>query len=83
MQKTKPKCESFFPGLFLNQQDAVNTALVLRVVSDLSKAAPNNLSTSSDQTQLADIDLDNRTLRQDSQLRIHGVLGILLDGDDG
>lgn len=59
----------------LYQQDTVDAALVLRVVGDLSVATPNDLATGSDETQLADVDLDNGTLGKDTQLRVHRVLG--------
>ena len=67
----------------LYQKDTVDAALVLRVVGDLGVTTPDNLSTSSDKTKFADVDLDNGTLGQNTQLSVKRVLGVLLDADDG
>lgn len=44
---------------------------------------PDDLSSSSDHTQLADVDLDDGTLGHHSQLRVKGRLRVLLHSDDG
>jgi hypothetical protein len=44
---------------------------------------PDNLSSGSDHTQLADVDLDDGTLGHHSQLRVKGRLRVLLYSDDG
>ncbi|KAI6759013.1 hypothetical protein HG531_014009 [Fusarium graminearum] len=56
----------------LYQKNTVDAALVLWVIGDLSVATPNNLSTSGDQTKFADVDLDDGTLCQDTELSLNG-----------
>lgn len=60
----------------------VNTPIILAVVHDLRISSPHHLTTGRDQSQLANIHLDNRTLRQNTQLSVHWVLRVLLDADD-
>lgn len=67
----------------LHQEDTVDAALILRVVGHLGVATPDNLSTSGDETEFADVDLDDGTLGQNTQLGVERVLGVLLDTDDG
>lgn len=67
----------------LHQQDTVDAALILRVVSNLGIATPDDLSTSGYETKFADVDLDNGTLGQNTQLGVERVLRVLLDADDG
>lgn len=67
----------------LNEQNSVQAAIVLGVVGNLGPATPDDLSTSGDQTKFRNVDLDDCTLGQDTELSVHGVLGVFLDGDDG
>ena len=67
----------------LNEQNSVQAAVVLGVVGNLGPTTPDDLSTRGDQTKFRDVDLDDSTLGQDTELSVHGVLGVLLDGDDG
>jgi hypothetical protein len=60
-------------GVSLRQQP--NTDRVL--------TRPDDLSSGSDHTQLADVDLDDGTLGHHSQLRVKGRLRVLLYSDDG
>jgi hypothetical protein len=56
----------------LNQQDSVQTAIVLGVVGDLGITAPDDFAACSDETQFANVDLNNGTLGEDTELRIPG-----------
>ena len=69
--------------MHLNEQDSVQAAIVLGVVGNLGPTTPDDLSTSGDQTKFRNVDLDDCTLGQNTELSVHGVLGVLLDGDDG
>lgn len=61
----------------------IDTALVLRGVGDLGPFSPDDLSVGGDHTQLGDVDLDDCSLGQDTELSVQRVLGVLLDGQDG
>lgn len=61
----------------------IDTAVVLGHVGNLCPFTPDNLAGGGDETQLGDVDLDNGTLRQNTQLGEEGVVGVLLDGEDG
>ena len=56
----------------------INTTVILAVVRNLCPLSPDDLTTSCHKTKLTDINFDNRTLRQDAQLRIHRALRVLL-----
>jgi hypothetical protein len=60
----------------------INTAVVLRGVGHLGPFTPDNLTGSGNKTQLGDVDLNDCSLGQDTQLGIERVLGVLLDGQD-
>lgn len=77
-QKSHPKVETH-----LNEQDSVQASVVLGVVCDLGPTTPDDLSTSCDQTELGNVDFDDGTLGQNTKLGVHGVLRVLLDGNDG
>lgn len=64
------------------ENSRIYTSIILTVIRNLRPPSPYHLSTSRDQSQLTDIDLDNGSLGQDTQLRIHGVLRVLLNADD-
>ena len=61
----------------------VDTALVLRGVGNLGPFSPDDLSVGGDHTQLGDVDLDDCSLGQDTELGVQRVLGVLLDGQNG
>lgn len=61
----------------------VDTALVLRGVGNLGPFSPDDLSVGGDHTQLGDVDLDDCSLGQDTELSVQRVLGVLLDGQNG
>lgn len=46
---------------------------------DLCPFTPNDLSSSCHHTQLTDIDFDDRSFGQNTELSIHGILRVLLD----
>ena len=56
--------------------------IVLAVVRDLCPSSPDDLSTCCDKTQFTDVDFNDRSLGQNAQLRVHGVLWVLLDADN-
>ena len=45
--------------------------------------APHDLSAGGDHTKLGYVDLHNCTLGENTELRVHGRLRVLLDADDG
>lgn len=57
----------------LDKEDGVDTAIVLRNVGDLSPFTPHDLSGSCDKTKLGNVDLDNRTLGQNTKLGVERV----------
>ena len=61
----------------------IDTALVLRGVGNLGPFSPDDLSVGGDHTQLGDVDLDDCSLGQDTELGVQRVLGVLLDGQNG
>lgn len=61
----------------------IDTTVVLRGVGHLGPFTPDNLTGSGNKTQLGDVDLNDCSLGQDTQLGIERVLGVLLDGQDG
>lgn len=52
-------------------------------VGNLGPFTPDDLTTRGDETKFGDVDFDDGTLGQDTQLGVQGVLGVLLDGKDG
>lgn len=48
----------------------IETAVVLRVVGDLCPATPDDLAAGRDEPKLADVDLDDGSLCQDTELRV-------------
>mmetsp|Transcript_16596 Transcript_16596/g.27982 ORF Transcript_16596/g.27982 Transcript_16596/m.27982 type:complete len:203 (-) Transcript_16596:547-1155(-) len=66
----------------LHQQHCVHAPVVLRVIRHLRVLPPHDLPPRRDQTQLADVHLDNRPLREHAQLRVHVSVGILLHADN-
>lgn len=63
---------------FLNQEDGVNTSIVLRVIGYLGILCPNNLSRLCYQTQLTNVNLNDRSLCNNSKGGVHGRWGVLL-----
>lgn len=61
----------------------IDTSVVLGVVGNLGPFTPDNLAVGGDHTQLGDVDFEDRSLGQDTELSVQGVLGVLLDGEDG
>lgn len=61
----------------------IDTAVVLGVVGNLGPFTPDDLAIGGDHTQLGDVDFEDRSLGQDTELSIQGVLGVLLDGKNG
>lgn len=61
----------------------VDTAVVLGVVGNLGPFSPDDLAIGGDHTQLGDVDLDDCSLGQDSELCVQRVLRVLLDGQNG
>lgn len=59
----------------------IHATIILAVIRNLSPATPNNFATSCDKAQLANVDLDDRSLGKNSQLCVHGVLWVLLDAN--
>ena len=58
------------------------TAL-LRPLDMRTHLAPYDLSASGDHTEFGHVDLDDCTLGENTELRVHGRLRVLLDADDG
>lgn len=52
------------------------------LTGNLSISTPDNLSRSRRQSQLADVDLDDGTLRQNTKSCVKRLLGVLLDSND-
>ena len=57
--------------LLRKQQHSVDAAIVLGVISDLRVLSPDDLSSRRHHTELGDVDLDDGTLRDDAQTRVH------------
>ena len=60
-------------------EDGVNATVVFWVVRDLSIFAEDDFSSCCNHPQLRDIDFNNRSLRHDAKLRVHGRLRVLFD----
>lgn len=61
----------------------INTTVILGGVGHLGPFTPDNLTGGGNKTQLGNVDFDNRSLGQNTQLSVERVLGVLLDGKDG
>lgn len=61
----------------------IDRAIVLRSIGDLRIFTPYDLSACRDETQFGDVDFDDGSLGQDSQLGVERVLRVLLDAQDG
>ena len=70
-------------GLVRQGNSRVDTAVVLGSVGHLGPFTPDNFTGSGNETQLGNVDFDNGSLGQDTQLGIERVLGVLLDGQNG
>lgn len=68
---------------FSNEQNGIDASIILRVVGNLGILSPNNFARLCDQTQLRDVDLEHRSLRDDTQTGEHRRAGILLNSDNG
>lgn len=66
-----------------NKENTIYATVHFTIICDLSPATPHNFATCCDQAQLADVDLDNGSLGQDTQLSVHWILWVLLDANDG
>lgn len=53
-------------------QDSIYTAIIFGVICNLSILSEDDLSSSSDHTQLGDIDLNHGTFSKNAELRVHG-----------
>ena len=51
---------------FIEQKYSIDAAVVLRIVCDLGILAPHNFAPGCDQPQLADVNFDDGTLRDDA-----------------
>lgn len=71
------------PVFRLNIFLRIYTAVIFTIIRNLRPSTPDHLPSYSDQAKLTHIYLYDRTLGKDPQLRIHGVLRVLLDGYDG
>ena len=60
-----------------------HTTIHFRRVHDLGIFRPNDFTACSNHTQLARIDFNDRTLCQNTKLRVHWTLRVLLDSDNG
>lgn len=70
-------------GEFLSKYSRIHTTVVRRVVRNLGVPTPYNLTRRRHKTKITDVDLDDRTLREDAELSVERVVGVLLDRDDG
>jgi hypothetical protein len=70
-------------GCYHRVNSRIDTTVILGGVGHLGPFTPDNLTGSGNKTQLGNVDFDNGSLRQDTQLGIERVLGVLLDGQDG
>lgn len=66
----------------LYEKHSVDAAIVLGVVCHLCILAPHNLATGCDQTKIGHVDLDDSSLRDDTKLRVHWTLRVLLHADN-
>lgn len=66
-----------------DKENSVDAAVVFGVVGDLGVFAPDDLAAGGDETELADVDLNDRTLGNDTKLRVEGRARILLHSDNG
>jgi len=53
---------------YSHEQDTIDTAVQLWIIGNLTVLAPNNLTGLSDETQFRDIDLENCTLGNNTEL---------------
>jgi len=60
-----------------HQQNSVQAAVHLWVVGHLRPPSPHDLPSCGDHTELADVDFDDSAFGEDTQLGIHGILGVL------
>ena len=66
----------------LYEKHSVDAAIVLGVVCHLRILAPDNLATGCDQAKVGHIDLDDGSLGDDTKLRVHRALRVLLHAND-
>jgi len=52
-------------------------------IGDLSPFTPDDLTAGRNKTKLGDVDLNNCTLGQNTELGVQRVLGVLLNGQNG
>lgn len=72
----------YMNGRDLDEQNRIDTAVVLRIVRDLSILRPDHLAVLCDQTEFADVHLDHGSLGHHAQARVHRTARVLLDADD-
>ena len=60
----------------------INATIVFHIIRYLGPASPHDFATRRHQAQFTHIHLDHRPLGQHAQLRVHGVLRVLLHADD-
>jgi hypothetical protein len=77
-QRSGQNNENAKEGGLLDEQDRIDAAVELGVVGDLGKLSPDDLSAGGDETELRDVDLDDRTLGHDAQL-LRGGKGVSVD----
>lgn len=65
------------------KKDGVDATIVFGVVGDLSVFTPNHLTSGGGHAEFGNVDFDDGTFGQNTQLGVEGALRILLDTDDG
>lgn len=56
----------------LDKKNSIDTAVILTVVCNLSPSAPNDLASGCDKTEFRDVDLDDGSLCEDTELCVPG-----------
>ena len=69
-------------GANLDKKNCIDTAIIFRIISDLSILSPYNFTSRSDETKIRHIDFNDSTLGDNSQLCVHRRLRVLLDSNN-
>ncbi len=67
----------------IRTKDGIYTAIIFRIVGDLSVFSKYDFTTCCDETKLRNIHFDDSTLSHDPQLSVHGRLRVLFNAENG